>query len=235
MSDNAFRSESLQLTAQTMLNNPQLLQTAIRAPSARLRVPLRTSPATGASRSPTAVVPPPAAVPTPVAPPLVPTAPADNPFDSLPYPAAGDRIKADDFKKLSQALDIIADMTALSGSLFGRSFGEVKQALASQGYAIARVMSVFGAEIADLNDASLDGRKVIQVVPVALGVPQLMVVVTEAVDTRRFMPNLIGLTYAEAQERIRSLVGDVPLGGPPPSAPSLVGLTLNDVQRTLGS
>src|SRR5687768_17602919 len=97
------------------------------------------------------------------------TSMADNPFSSLPFPSPGERIKADDFKKLSQALRIVADMTALSGTLFGRSFGDVKLTLASQGYQILRAMSVFGAEIDNLGDASLDSRKVIQVIPVALG------------------------------------------------------------------
>src|SRR5260370_5612929 len=105
----------------------------------------------GVSLVPTPATPSPAPGPAPV----VPVAPGSNPFDSLPYPMAGDRIKADDFKKLSQALKIISDMTVLSGSLFGRTFADAKLAVTGQGYQIFRVMSVFGAEIDNLGDASL--------------------------------------------------------------------------------
>jgi hypothetical protein len=179
--------------------------------------------------------PAPAPAPTPPAPVTVavPQAPGANPFDQLPFPAPGDRIKADDFKALSQALKVIADMAALTASLFGHSFGEVKLAVTTQGYQIARVMSVFGAEIARLDDASLDGRKVIQVLPIQLGSRGVIVVVTEAVDTRKFAPNLIGLTYPEAQERLRAIVGEVPTTGSPPNAPSLMGLTLAQTQQAL--
>src|SRR5947208_15503923 len=69
--------------------------------------------------------PPPAPAPTPApAPPpapipvVVPPAPGSNPFDQLPFPAPGERIKADDFKTLSQALKIIADIAALTANLF---------------------------------------------------------------------------------------------------------------------
>jgi hypothetical protein len=158
-------------------------------------------------------------------------APGANPFPGLPFPAPGDRIKADDFKALSQALTIIADMTVLSGSLCGHPFGTAKMALVSQGYQIVRVISVFGAELDNLGDASLDSRKVIQVLPVMLGERQLVVVVTEAVDTRRFAPNLLGLTYQEAQERLRVLVGDMAQAGAPPIAPPLIGVTLDQAQQ----
>jgi hypothetical protein len=167
----------------------------------------------------------------PLAPPVVPVAPGSNPFPGLPFPSPGDRIKADDFKALSQALKVIADMTILSGSLCGHPFGAAKMALVSQGYQIVRVISVFGAELDNLGDASLDSRKVIQVLPVTLGERQLVVVVTEAVDTRRFVPNLLGLTYQEAQERLRVLVGDMAQAGAPPIAPPLIGVTLDQAQQ----
>jgi hypothetical protein len=122
-------------------------------------------------------------------------------------------------------------MTILSGSLCGHPFGAAKMALVSQGYQIVRVISVFGAELDNLGDASLDGRKVIQVLPVTLGERQLVVVVTEAVDTRRFVPNLLGLTYQEAQERLRVLVGDMAQAGAPPIAPPLIGVTLDQAQQ----
>jgi hypothetical protein len=167
-------------------------------------------------------------------PPVLPPAPADNPFTKLPFPAPGDRIRSDDFKQLSQALKIIADMTSLSALLFGRTFSDAKAALMGHGYQLTRVMSVFGSEINDLADVSLDGRKVVQVVPAELGQHLVSVVVTEAADTRRFVPNLIGLTYPDAQERVRSLVGDIPATtGAPPTAPQLMGLALSDAQQAL--
>lgn len=95
--------------------------------------------------------------------------------------------------------------------------------LASQQYEIQRAMSVFGTEIDNLADASLDNRKVIQVVPAVLGEKQVMVVLTEAVETRRFAPNLVGLTYKKASERLRTLLGDASFAGTPVSAPKLGG------------
>jgi hypothetical protein len=164
---------------------------------------------------------------------VVPPAPGANPFDHLPFPSPGERIKADDFRALSQALKIITDMAALTANLFGHTFGEVKLAMTTQGYQIARVMSVFGAEIAHLDDASLDSRKVIQVLPTQLGTRAVIVVVTEAVDTRKFTPSLIGLTYPEAQDRIRAIVGETPPVGAPPNALSLVGLTLAQAESAI--
>jgi len=185
---------------------------------------------------PPAPPPAPATAPAPTTAPIpvvVPPAPGSNPFDHLPFPSPGERIKADDFKALSQALKIIADMAALTASLFGHTFGEVKLAVTTQGYQIARVMSVFGAEIEHLDDASLDSRKVIQVLPTELGTRAVILVVTEAVDTRKFAPNLIGLTYSEAQDRIRAIVGEVPQTGAPLNALSLVGLTLAQAQNVV--
>ncbi len=163
----------------------------------------------------------------------IPGAPVSNPFNDLSFPSPGDRIKADDFKKLSQSLQVIYDTYALSGTLFGRNFGEVKLVLASQQYEIQRAMSVFGTEIDNLADAALDNRKVIQVVPAVLGEREVMVVLTEAVETRRFAPNLIGLTYQEASEKIRALLGDIPSAGVQLNAPQLIGLSLEEAQDSL--
>lgn len=156
-----------------------------------------------------------------------------NPFDGLPFPSPGDRIKADDFKKLSQSLRIVHDMSLLSSSLFGRNFSEARLALASQQYEIYKVMSVFGTEIDNPDDASLDDRKVIQVFPVVMGERRLIVVLTEKVETRRFAPNLLGLTYREASERLRAVVGEVTFPGAPVSASQLVGLSLAEAKEII--
>jgi hypothetical protein len=220
-----FDSVSSAIAATAATRQTETINPALLASLGRIRLPepppMRLPPA-----------PPPQVTPTPA--PVLPVASPDNPFDSLPFPQPGDRIRADDFKTLSKALKLIADMTSLSASLFGKTFGEAKTALLAHGYQFARVMSVFGVEINDLSDASLDARKVVQVVPAELGHHELTVVVTEAVDTRRFAPNLIGLSFPQAQESIRSLVGDIPPGsGPPPPVPQLVGLGLGDAQQAL--
>jgi hypothetical protein len=179
------------------------------------------------------IIPPvPGAVPAPTVPPVIGAlAPGSNPFDHLPFPAPGDRIKADDFKALSQALTIVANMSKLSGSLLGHAFAEARTLLVGQGYQLVRVMSVFGTEIDNLGDTSLDARKIVQVVSTGLGGPGIAVVVTEAVDARRFVPNLSGLTYPQALERVHALVGQVPPGATAPTAPALVGLTLADASK----
>jgi hypothetical protein len=186
--------------------------------------------------TPAVTVPPTPTPPTPAPPtlpplPVVPAPPADSPFAHLPLPSPGDRIRADDFKALSQSLNILYNMVVLSASLFGSTLAEARAALTGQRYSIQRVMTVFGNEIANPNDTSLDSRKVIQVVPAAPGDPRVLVVVTEAVDTRRFAPNLIGLTYRDAASRIQTLLADVPIAGAPPSAPDLSGLMLTDAQQ----
>jgi hypothetical protein len=171
------------------------------------------------------VAPPPPA-------PVVPGPPADSPFAHLPFPSPGDRIKADDFKALSQSLNILYNMTVASASLFGYTFGEAKAALASQRYLIQRVLTVFGNEITNIADTSLDSRKVIQVIPAAPGDARVLVVVTEAVDTRRFAPNLMGLTYRDAAGKIQALLADVTVSGAPPSVPQLTGLTLSNAEQS---
>ncbi|HEX6283787.1 MAG TPA: hypothetical protein VFZ71_02890 [Pyrinomonadaceae bacterium] len=176
--------------------------------------------------------PPPVAQPIP--PPVVPPAPAENSFADLPFPSPGDRIKAEDFKRISQSLLLIHDALLLSASLLGRTFGEAKQALVSQQYEIQRVMSVFGNELAELGDASLDSRKVIQVVPLELGTKGVAVVLTEAVETRRSVPNLMNLTYREASERLQGILGDVSVPSNPMTASQLVGLSLDQAKAVTG-
>jgi len=177
-------------------------------------------------------LPAPAPPPAPRPAPAVPVAPASNPFEDLPLPSPGDRIKADDFKKLSQSLRVVYNAFMLSGALFGRSFGEAKSLLAAQQYVVTSVMSVFGSEIDNLNDSSLDARKVIQVIPAKLGERNVAIVLTEAVETRRFAPNLLGLSYREASERLRATLGDItyPVSSMP--ATQLVGLTLAEAKQS---
>lgn len=176
---------------------------------------------------------PAAPAPTPRPAPAVPVAPASNPFEDLPLPSPGDRIKADDFKKLSQSLRVVYDAFMLSGALFGRSFGEAKQLLAAQQYVISRVMTVFGSESDNPSDTSLDARKVIQIMPMELGERGVAVIVTEAVETRRFAPNLLGLTYREASERLRAILGEGVFPTSPMTASQLVGLSLNEAKQRL--
>jgi hypothetical protein len=181
-----------------------------------------------------APVPPPA--PAPVA--IVPAAPAVNPFANLPFPAPGDRIRADDFKTLSQSLRILADMSLLSSQLFGRTLGEAKAALAGQGFVVARVLSVFGGEPGGAADASFDGRRVLQVLPAPLGERTVHVVITEAVETRRFAPNFttggVHYTYRQAVETMRTVLGDAALSGLPMDAPNLVDRALAQAARGIG-
>ncbi|MGD2089604.1 MAG: hypothetical protein PVH61_25740 [Candidatus Aminicenantes bacterium] len=163
----------------------------------------------------------------------LPTAMGSNPFENLPYPSPGDRIKADDFKKLSQGLRVIYDIYRLSGELCGRDFGEVKLALVSHQYEIQKVMSVFGNEINNLEDESLDHRQVLQVLPVELGEPGVIVIVTEAVAVRRTVPNLLGKTYAEAREILGSSLGDAAFPSGPTATPNLVGRSLSDIKAVI--
>ena len=164
---------------------------------------------------------------------LPPQAPGVSPFTSLPDPEPGDPIRAEDFRKFSLALRIIFDVYALSSTLFGRSYGEARLALATQQYQIRRAMTVFGTELANPADAALDSRRVIQVIPVILGERSLDIVLSEAVETRKFAPNLTGLTYREAVEKLNAYLGDVAPGAPAPRAPALVNLSLADAKKTI--
>lgn len=166
--------------------------------------------------------PPPAATP---APPL-PAATNETIFDKLPFPQAGERIRAEDFRALSQALTVVADSVALASALLGQSYGQARMALTAQQYVIERVLTIFGAELADPGSASLDDRTVLSVAAVKLGDRRVDIVLSEAVDTRQMTPNLLGLTYDDANERMRLLVGDGAGGAIP--APQMVGLTLDE-------
>lgn len=183
--------------------------------------------------------PPPSPQPTvpaqPATPPPMPLPepPAGNPFAALPFPSPGDRIKSDDFKRLSQCLRILYDTYVLSGALFGRLFGEARAALTVQQYEVVRVISVFGAELTGAGDPSLDSRKVLQVAPLTLGEKQVIVVVSEAADTRRYMPDLTGKTYRQAMEIVQTQLGDVLSQGGPLSVPQLVGMTVTEAERTV--
>lgn len=167
------------------------------------------------------------------APVTVAAAPETNPLTALPFPNPGDRIRADDFRSLSQSLVLIRNTFALSGSLLGRPFSQARSVLEAGNYHIVMVMSVFGTIIENLEDPSLDNRKVIQVLPVSLGTPQVVVVLTEAVETRRFAPNLIGLTHKEASERLRNILGDVTFPSVSKTAGQLVGLSLAEAQKVM--
>lgn len=175
--------------------------------------------------------PTPATAPAPAAPGL-PTAPPTNPFELLPMPSAGDRIKAEDFRALSTALRLIYDASILSAGLFGRSFAEAKLLLAAQQYEIARVITVLGTELIAIEDNSLDDRQIVQVLPTALGEHGVLVVLTEAVDQRRFVPDLTTVpTYRDAVGLLRDRVGTGPVSPTPVVAPNLVGLSLADLAR----
>lgn len=185
-------------------------------------------------------VPPPASPPVllppaPVAEPTL-TAPAPgNPFAALPHPAPGDRIRADDFKNLSQALRIIYDAFALSAALYGYSLGEARLALASREYEIARVLTTGGAEPGGPGDPSLDGRRVLQVIPIVLGERRVSVLVGETVENRRYMPDLVGsgVTYGQAAQVVRDRLADLPTTGAPMVVPDLNNLSLTDAYRVL--
>ncbi len=163
----------------------------------------------------------------------LPVVPGSNTFQDLPFPSPGDRIKADDFKKLSQSLKILYDMFLLSSTLFGRSFKEARLALISQQYEIHKVLTVFGTEIENPHDTSLDNRKVLQVMPVIPGERRVIIILTEAIETRRFAPNLLGLTYREASERLRAILGDITFPMTPMNTSQLIGLSLAEAKQVL--
>src|SRR5688500_6174706 len=213
--------------------SPAFNKAALRSEALRVR-PERIARPDLTSRPDPRPQPAPPPVVQPIPPPAVPPAPAENSFANLPFPSPGDRIKAEDFKRLSQSLMLIHDALLLSASLLGRTFGEAKQALVSQQYEIQQVMSVFGNELAELGDASLDSRTVIQVVPLELGTNGVAVVLTEAVETRRSVPNLMNLTYREASERLQGVLGDVSVPSNPMTASQLVGLSLDQAKAVTG-
>ncbi len=171
-------------------------------------------------------IPRPPAAPQGVEPSTPPAAPRTNPFAELPFRSPGDRILADDFNKLSQALDQIAKSVQLSSALFGARFGQARPLLESHGYQIRRAVSVFGNAVADLHEESAADRLVVSVSLAELGAPDVDVVLSERVEGRRFVPDLRGRTYPQAMEAIRNLLADVPVPASPGPAPTLVGSTL---------
>ena len=75
---------------------------------------------------------------------------------------------------LSDQLGALSDLYKLAASLFGKSFAEARSTLTAGNYAIEQVMSIFGTQLASVEDPALDDRKVIQVVPMELGVPGVL-------------------------------------------------------------
>ena len=170
-------------------------------------------------------MPAPAPAPAPVVP-MLPAVPDENPFNHLPRPSPGDRIRADDFRQLSSCLELVHDSALLSAAVFGFTLAEARSFITSQGRAIAGVLSVFGAVLNDGSDPSLDQRRVVQVLPVVLGEPEVHVVVTEAVETRRLTPTLAGLSYRTAVDQVRGSLGQGTVPAVAMRAPSLVDLSL---------
>jgi hypothetical protein len=231
MADTKLTSASLM--ARSVLRSDVRRGIATLRPEVFERIPFQPAPAPQPPAPPPAPAPP---APVPLAAPpveAVPLAPAESPFDKLPFPSPGDRIKADDFKALSQSVRMLYDLFVLSSTLFGLPYGDVRLMLASRGYRISRVITVFGNEITNLADTSLDARKVLQAAPAEPGRPEVTLVLSEATDTRRFMPNLQNMSYRTAQSYIQTLLGDVALQGAPPTAPQLTGMDLSNAASTI--
>ncbi len=195
--------------------------------------PPRPVPAPAPSPAPAPVTPPPA--PIAPAPPLpLPTPPATSPFANLPFPNPGDRIRAEDFQTLSLSLRLLYETYVLGGSLFGMNFEAARTRLTSQGYQIARVLSVFGADLSP-DDTALAARIVLLVQPLTLGERQVTLVLSEVATAPgpRTMPDLTRrFTFRQAEEALRAQLGDVPPGAPI-AAPDLRGMTLTEAQRAI--
>jgi hypothetical protein len=216
---------SLKVQAMTGLTPNMVLKTMIPLAPGKVVQPIP-RPAPNPAPAPAA----PTTTPAPA--PVLPAAPPTNPFELLPMPSAGDRIRSEDFRALSTALRLVYDASVLSAGLFGRSFAEAKLLLAAQQYEIARVITVLGTELTAIEDNSLDDRRVVQVMPTALGENGILVVLTEAVDQRRFVPDLTTApTYRDAVALLRDRVGTGPVSAVPVVAPNLVGLSLADLDR----
>lgn len=177
---------------------------------------------------------PASSTPKPVAPvPSIPAPAISNALNDLPFPNAGDRIKSDHFRALSQSLTVIAESYALASALFGRRFSEARAILASQQYQIERVISVYGTELAGSEDATLDSRVVLQVQPVTLGERRIQIVLSEVGETRRFAPNLLGMSYADALNTLRTVLGDAAVSGPTITTPNLVNQSLSEAAESV--
>lgn len=161
----------------------------------------------------------------------VPTAPGVNPFKDLPFPSPGERIKSDDFKKLSQSLNIIHDIYSLSSAMCGQDFGEVKLVLLSQQYEIEKIMTVFGAEIDNLESETLDNRKVLQIMPIELGEKQVAIILCEAVESKRLTPDLKKETYMSSLTKLHSILADVTYPIDKFTIPDLTNSTLFQIKE----
>ncbi|MGQ0641888.1 MAG: hypothetical protein ACT4P6_14150 [Gemmatimonadaceae bacterium] len=173
--------------------------------------------------------PPPQVLPT------LPRVPDENPFNHLPFPTPGERIRSDDFRQLSLCLQLIQATTQLSAALFGHTLSAARPFLAAQGRVLARTMTVFGTVLDDPNDTSLDDRRIMQVLPVIIGEPEVQVIVSEAVETRRLSPSLLGLRYNAAASALSTSVGQGTVPATPVRAPELMGRTLGESANILAT
>ena len=163
-----------------------------------------------------------------------PSAPnADNAFDQLPFPVPGDPIRSNDIGNISRALTNVRDAYVLSAVCCGQDFGKARGILAAQGYTIERAITVYGVEMAAPEDASLDARKTLHIYPSAPGTRKVIVILSERQEERRFMPNLTGRTYREAQEMLRQQLGEVSLRVAPLTMPDLRGMTVAEARSAL--
>ncbi len=226
---------------------------AVRAPLAASSVatiaePLRLRPEVFTRRPPivlpTAPQPAPAPAPPPqpappaptAAAPVLPPVPDENPFAGLPFPSPGDRIRAEDFRRISTCLSLIHDATLLSAALFGRTLAEARPFLAAQNRRLAQVMTVLGAVLETVDDTRFDGHRVFQVIPMTLGEPDVHVVVTEAIETQRLTPDLTtAANYDAASAMLRATVGPGPRPSTPVAVPSLVGRTLEEARHAFAT
>jgi len=233
----------------------RLSTTALRATlsPAALRAAITPSPAIGAIRIPPRVVlppivplppspAPPSPAPTPPAPappvavlPVLPPVPDENPFNHLPFPAPGDRIRADDFRQLSSCLQLIQASTQLSAALFGQTVAAARPFLAAQGRVLSRILSVFGTVLEDATNTSFDQRVIMMVLPVVIGEPEVQVIVSEEVETRRLTPNLVDLNYAAADGALRASIGQGTVAASPTRVPNVTGIALADAIASLGA
>jgi hypothetical protein len=160
--------------------------------------------------------------------PSLPRVPDDNPFNHLPFPTPGERIRSDDFRQLSSCLQLIQASTQLAAGLFGETLAAARPFLEAQGRVLARVMTVFGTVLQHPNETTLDDRRIMMVLPVVIGEPEVQVIVSEAVETRRLSPSLIGLRYPDATSALSASIGQGTIATAPVRAPTLVGNTLGN-------
>jgi hypothetical protein len=167
--------------------------------------------------------------------PTLPPVPDENPFNHLPFPAPGDRIRADDFRQLSLCLQLLQASTQLSAALFGQSVAAARPFLAAQGRVLSRIMSVFGTVLEDASDVSFDQRIIMMVLPVVIGEPEVQVIVSEEIETRRLSPSLVGFNYEAAANALRSSVGQGTIAASPTRVPNVTNTSLADAIASLGA